>query len=319
MTDALPAKRERLAGGAASEAEASCLRYGGTGAIYPPGTALTVVADFGNQVGGANFIESPAPRRSLSQVDREAGYSAGKTTPRKNSAEAPRLLAGKTRWNVHGAMHAFVGWLADEDRRVNLPGKWPWPKKDESSPTLISIETQEAIPDARRGLFLAMAYLGIRPGEAVALDTTDYRDGWLTISKARKGERITAPTRGTKTGVPKRLPVPDELAVWVERHHDKRSLLRGGTLFPNPGAYNVEKRWSASAMRRAWSAGCAEVGATVALYSGTKHSTAAHLLSRGAPERQIQKLLGHADIRSTRRYAKLQDTALVDLLKRRKR
>jgi integrase len=246
-----------------------------------------------------------------------------KALPRRGSREKSRPLAGKTRWNVHGAMHAFMAWLAEEDRRVRMPVKWPWPPKTETAPTLITAETQDAIlvaiPEADRGLFLAMALLGIRPGEAVALDVGDYRDGWLTISKARKGERLTSPIRGTKTGRVKRLPVPEELRAWIESHHDRESLLAGGPLFRNEDAHGASGRWSAAAMRRAWGRACATVGVRVGLYTGTKHSMATHLLNRGVQERHIQALLGHADARSTRRYARLGDQALVDALGRRNR
>jgi len=50
------------------------------------------------------------------------------------------------------------------------------------------------------------------------------------------------------------------------------------------------------------------------LYEGTKHSTATHMLRRGVQERTIQALLGHRDARSTRRYARLADEALVEAI-----
>jgi integrase len=235
----------------------------------------------------------------------------------------PTLLSAKTRHNVHGAFHAFVSWLSEEDARVKLPSRWPWPAKgDEPAPTLISAETQdeilEQIVETKRGIFLALVYLGLRPGEAIALDSTDYRDGWLTVSKARKGEYTNAPIRGTKSGKVKRLPVPEELRQWIEGHHDKRSMLAGVPLFPNPDARNREGRWSSPALRENWKDACRVVGVRVGLYSGTKHSSATHLLSEGVDERSIQALLGHADLRSTRRYAQLANHAIVVALQRRR-
>jgi site-specific recombinase XerD len=52
--------------------------------------------------------------------------------------------------------------------------------------------------------------------------------------------------------------------------------------------------------------------------SGTKHSRATDLLLQGVPERVIQALLGHRDARSTRRYARLADSALVEAIATRK-
>ena len=270
---------------------------------------------------GAWWRDKPVTRLDLAGVREWARWLNQRRTRPTRKSERSRRLSGKTRWNVHGALHAFMAWLAEEDPRVKLPARWPWPARDEPAVPVISAETQDAIlaaiPEARRGIFLAMALLGIRPGEAVALDVADYRDGWLTVSRARKGERLSSPIRGTKTRKPKRLPVPDELAAWIERHHPPASRLRGGALFRNPNAHHRDGRWSATALRRWWGKACEQVGVKVGIYVGTKHSMATHLLSRGVQERHIQALLGHADVRSTRRYAQLADGALVEALRRR--
>lgn len=42
----------------------------------------------------------------------------------------------------------------------------------------------------------------------------------------------------------------------------------------------------------------------VPLYTGTKHSMATDAIRRGVEERYVQEVLGHSDVRSTRRYAK---------------
>jgi site-specific recombinase XerD len=65
-----------------------------------------------------------------------------------------------------------------------------------------------------------------------------------------------------------------------------------------------------------WQRACAAVGVRAKLYEGTKHSRATDLLLQGVPERVLQALLGHRDARSTRRYARLADSALVDVIRR---
>ncbi len=52
----------------------------------------------------------------------------------------------------------------------------------------------------------------------------------------------------------------------------------------------------------------------ISLYEGTKHSFATDAIRRGVSERLLQKFLGHANAESTRRYARLADTALVQVL-----
>jgi integrase len=134
---------------------------------------------------------------------------------------ADRGLSPKTRWNVLAAFRSFLGWLYKREEIRELPREFPWPRPTENAPPVLSPRTQEeillAIPEERRGIYLALALMGLRPGEAVALDVSDYRDGWLTVNKARKGDRLDAPIRSTKTGKPKRLPVAVELQEWIER------------------------------------------------------------------------------------------------------
>jgi len=68
-------------------------------------------------------------------------------------------------------------------------------------------------------------------------------------------------------------------------------------------------------MRRVWKAACIAAGVEISLYEGTKHSRATDLLRQGVSERVLQVLLGHRDARSTRRYARLADEALVDAIR----
>lgn len=279
---------------------------------------------------------------------------------------ADRGLGPKSRWNVLAAFHAFLGWLYKRQELREMPRSYPWPKLSESEPSVLSIVAQravlEAIPDDRRGIFLAMALLGIRPSEAVALRQSDVRDGWLTVSRARKGAKLDAPVAGTKSGAVKRLPVPEELREWIEKRvgnrvkedttrtaalslqqgADTSSTLRrdagnvanplGGPyldparhrpirfsidfrapLFPNP---TTGQPWAKSALRRTWAAACEKCGVRIGLYNGTKHTMATDAIARGVPERSLQAMLGHANAKSTRRYARLQDSALIDVLGR---
>ena len=71
-------------------------------------------------------------------------------------------------------------------------------------------------------------------------------------------------------------------------------------------------------MRRVWKAAYIATGVEISLYEGTKHSRATDLLRQGVSERVLQALLGHRDARSTRRYARLADEALVDAIRPRR-
>jgi integrase len=67
-----------------------------------------------------------------------------------------------------------------------------------------------------------------------------------------------------------------------------------------------------------WKSACDASGVEISLYEGTKYSRATDLLRQGVSERVLQALLGHRDARSTRRYARLSDEALVDAIRLRR-
>lgn len=227
-----------------------------------------------------------------------------------------RGIGPKTRHNVIGAFRAFLSWLKRRKQLRELPDM-PTVKVPEHAPTIITAKTQDAIlaaiPGPDRGAFLCMARMGLRPGEARALEARDYQDGWLSIERARKGLTHAAPIGPTKTLRVRRLPVDPELGEWLQAHPAPEDRL-GGTLFLNP---RTGKPWTYWALREAWGRATKIVGVRVSLYEGTKHCMASDALKRGVPERTIQAFLGHADPRSTRRYAKLGNTALVHVLRQR--
>ena len=169
------------------------------------------------------------------------------------------------------------------------------------------------IPEPDRGIFLAMAHMGLRPGEARALTVADCYDGWLKIDKAIKGKAVSSPVRGTKTGKPKSLPMPEVLQEWIERNVNPAGRLSRQPLFPNP---RTGRPWAHKALQRIWNKAVESVGLPhISLYEGTKHSMATDAMRRGVSERALQRFLGHASVQSTRRYARLADNALLEVLR----
>jgi Phage integrase family len=53
----------------------------------------------------------------------------------------------------------------------------------------------------------------------------------------------------------------------------------------------------------------------ISLYEGTKHSFATDAIRRGVPERHLQTFLGHASVEATRRYARLANNAMLEVLR----
>ena len=101
----------------------------------------------------------------------------------------------------------------------------------------------------------------------------------------------------------------------LERRHPepRERRLERGPLFVNPRTGHA---WAHKALQDVWKAAVKTAGLPpVGLYEGTKHSFATDAIRRGVPERSLQRFLGHASVMSTRRYARLADTALLEVLR----
>lgn len=150
---------------------------------------------------------------------------------------ADRKQSPKSRRSFLGYMCSFLRWLELRGEIPKAP-RVPSVRVEEHEPRILSISDQDLIlahiPEDDRGIFLALAHLGLRPGEAWALQIADYRDGWLHVDKAAKSKSVSAEIRGTKTGKPKRLPVSEELAHWIDQHVDPAGRFSAPPLFPNP-------------------------------------------------------------------------------------
>ena len=68
-------------------------------------------------------------------------------------------------------------------------------------------------------------------------------------------------------------------------------------------------------MSEEWTRACDQVGVKVRLYEGTKHSFRTHLREEGVDLDAIKDVMGHADRRSTERYARLTERGVVHALR----
>jgi integrase len=233
-----------------------------------------------------------------------------------------RGLAPKTRRHALDAMRTFLRW-EKRSRKIDAMPEFPSVPVPEHAPTLLTPAEQdavlEAIPVEFRGAFLAMARLGLRPGEVRALDVDDYREGELQISKAVKGSRVDAPIRGTKTGDVTTLGIwDDETREWIDERVGEvtaeERLCGPIALFENPRAHRAPWRWTGDTLRYEWRRACDKVGVRCSLYEGTKHSTATNWLAAGVRLEMVQVLLRHSTMDATRHYAKPKmAAAVVDL------
>ncbi len=227
--------------------------------------------------------------------------------------------SAKTRRNVLGAFRSFLGWLRKRKAIQSVP-EFPAPRVPEHQPKIITLAEQEAvlaeIPEDERGPYLVAVFMGLRPGEIRALTfgdvLLDQDPPILVVSKAMKGLGADAPIAGTKTGYARRLPIAPEVVRWLRTHLPESIPDAAAPLFTNP---RTGKRWRHWVLREIWVGAAGRAGVDVGLYEGTKHAFATAALHRTGNERAVQEYLGHRDPRSTRRYAKLADEALADVVR----
>ena len=218
-----------------------------------------------------------------------------------------RGLSAKSRRNVMGALRVFFSWLREHEVVANVP-VFKLPRDPKHHPQVLSAADQQrvldAIPEAARGIHLAMGTMGLRPGEARALEVrhVDLERGELLVEQAMKGNGPESPIGPTKTNTKRDVPLSNALRTWLGQHLAEDAE-PDAPLFTNP---NTSNRWSHWAVRDAWLSACDAAGVRrVKLYEGTKHSMATAAKSRGADDRAIAAVLGHSDLRSTARYAQL--------------
>jgi integrase len=233
---------------------------------------------------------------------------------------AEQGLSGKTRWNVMAGFSSFLTWLAKERKAFEKP-TIPWPAKDAPLPVVLTREVQTeviaAVPDGKRGIYLALADCLLRPSEVRVLRVRDWDGDELRVSRAAKDRRVSGVVRGLKRrGGDKVLPVSPRLREWLEAHvpRERRMAEPDGPLFWNPEAER-DGWWSETALRRVWYFACDRAGIErIGVYAGTKHSTATALKAAGADDRVLATLMGHSDVRSVEKYAHVQPQVIRSTL-----
>lgn len=229
--------------------------------------------------------------------------------------------APSTQRTMVAYLRAFMGWL---HRNENIPTVPPFPSIEvpDHAARIISASAQdltlEHIPEDRRGPFITVVELLVRPNEARALDVENYdrQSRVLTIAHAMKGQHVSAERRSTKEGDVRYRDVSDRLHDWIEEHVPRLRIHSGETpLFVNP---LTGRRWGHDALARTWRRAAARVGyPEIRFYEGTKHSTATALRSHGVPLDVIQAAAGHKSARSTERDAQVLPPLVREALRKR--
>lgn len=171
----------------------------------------------------------------------------------------------------------------------------PYARRADPLPAVLGrdevVRLLKAVPDLRmRTLFITIYAAGLRVSEAVKLNARDI-----------DSERMVLAIRQTK-GRKDRYVMLSEQLLGILRAYWKQAHLEH-FLFPGPDPSRpITTRSVERACRRAAEAAGLDKSITV---HTLRHSFATHLLEQGVDIRVIQDLLGHRNIASTTRYARV--------------
>ncbi len=247
----------------------------------------------------------PAYYRKLKQYKKEFTSFFGpediRTIGNDRIATYHETLIGKTSnktiYNKLGVLHSFFKSLHDREAIHSMP-RFPKVKYNKADPVWISEKEQteilNAMPEQHRSIFMFLFWTGCRHGEARALhcNDIDYDKAVITIRHNFSDSVLTTP----KTGQERKIPLTEPL---------KDLLLKQPRTLRSPFVFNLNgKPYYESSLGKIWRSACNKTGIeNVTPYSGTRHSFASQLINEGRSLEIIGEILGHTDIRTTKKYS----------------
>jgi len=215
--------------------------------------------------------------------------------------ERRRNIEARSAAKVISALRSFFYYLCDEGIRNDNPAALlEIPKRGFSIPSVLSQQKIEALLQAadttkplgirNRTIFELIYSAGLRVSEAVHLDITDifFQEGIIRVKGKGNKERMVL--------------FGAEAAQWLKRYlAEVRPILAG---HKHPRALFLAKSGKRLSRKGIW-----KNYSLLAILAGTgsklhtlRHSFATELLAGGANLRQVQELLGHADLATTQIY-----------------
>ena len=151
--------------------------------------------------------------------------------------------------------------------------------------------------------------MGFRPSEARRLQVSDLH---LGTDPDLSTAYIDLPARSSKKKKPRTLGLTPWVRLWLRRPEVEAAFGRiedrwgNEPLFPNPLATNAEKRWTETSEKKCLARAYAAAGIEhIKPNELGRHFFGTELLNEGADIYRLKEWLGHADIATTERYAKL--------------
>jgi integrase len=213
----------------------------------------------------------------------------------------------KTINNVVGVLHNILV-RAAECKLIPAPERLQYLKRTSAEPEedFLSFEEADQLVSASspiwRPLVIVALNTGLRRGELRALQWSDVQidPGRIVVRRAVYRGQFGTPKGGRTREIP--LNQTAKTSLRQQRH------LRGPFVFCNEdGSYLKSDTCRKVIDNAAKAAGLRAIG-----WHTLRHTFASHLVMSGVPLAAVQKLLGHASIKTTMRYAHLSPSITMD-------
>ena len=186
-------------------------------------------------------------------------------------------------WVWHAGVGATVALGRSRRLPSQNPGRTRWLNRGELDAWL------PTVPSRLRPFFLALLHTGMRFGEALGIT---WGDVYLSESRITIGASSRVKTEASNRDVP----INSTLADVLVAHARDIPHSASDPVFPKP-----EYRYTA--MRRAFMASVRAARIKPARLHDLRHTYAVHAVQSGVPIPRLQRLMGHASIITTLRYA----------------
>lgn len=153
---------------------------------------------------------------------------------------------------------------------------------------------------------------GLRAGELLALDYTDFRDGSVHVTKTwthttivsapddrQRESLITSPK--SKSGI-RSVPLPDHIFDLLKMHQKAQINLLGGKISPYVFTSRTGHRLDRANMTRMYKRVAQRAGVQCRKFHTRRHTYITNCIEAGIDLPTVQELAGHSSIEQTRQY-----------------
>lgn len=218
----------------------------------------------------------------------------------------------KGKYNVMGCLKAMLRYAWRNEDIEKVP---PFPRLSFQNPEIkyLTLDQQEkvlaAIAPHDQPIFKFLMEYGVRPGEAMALKKDCISDQVIVIRRSFSSS-LPEIREVTKSKQIRTL----QITPYCRSILDSMTAHLGEFVFVRSNG----EHYTSKVINRIWRNACNQIGISIKLYNGTRHSLGCQLLDQGQTLDLVRDILGHSNQAMTLRYAMRSAGRKVEALNQRR-